>query len=80
MGGFSALAGGFALGIIMIPLVTRTTEEMVKLVPSELREEAALEPDQSTGNSQRYHQDANQRRDGVRTGHDACTILLQTGS
>src|SRR5260370_24588710 len=40
MGGFSALAGGFALGIIMIPLVTRTTEEMVKLVPNELREAA----------------------------------------
>lgn len=38
MGGFSALAGGFALGIIMIPTVTRTTEEMLKLVPSNLRE------------------------------------------
>jgi phosphate transport system permease protein len=40
MRGFSALAGGFALGIIMIPLVTRTTEEMVRLVPQELREAA----------------------------------------
>jgi phosphate transport system permease protein len=40
MHGFSALAGGFALGIIMIPLVTRTTEEMVRLVPNELREAA----------------------------------------
>jgi phosphate transport system permease protein len=40
MHSFSALAGGFALGIIMIPLVTRTTEEMVKLVPQELREAA----------------------------------------
>jgi phosphate transport system permease protein len=38
MHGFSALAGSFALAIIMIPLVTRTTEEMVKLVPRELRE------------------------------------------
>lgn len=38
MGGFSALAGGFALGIIMIPTVTRTTEEMLKLVPVNLRE------------------------------------------
>jgi phosphate transport system permease protein len=38
MGGFSALAGGFALALIMIPLVTRTTEEMVLLVPDELRE------------------------------------------
>lgn len=35
---FSALAGGFALGIIMIPLVTRTTEEMIRLVPSSFRE------------------------------------------
>ncbi|MBI1747430.1 MAG: phosphate ABC transporter permease PstA [Acidobacteria bacterium] len=37
---FSALAGGFALGVIMIPVVTRTTEEMMKLVPSTLREAA----------------------------------------
>jgi len=37
---FSALAGGFALAIIMIPVVTRTTEEMVRLVPTSLREAA----------------------------------------
>ncbi|MEO7424575.1 MAG: phosphate ABC transporter permease PstA [Fibrobacteria bacterium] len=35
---FSSLAGGLALGIIMIPLVTRTTEELLKLVPSALTE------------------------------------------
>jgi phosphate transport system permease protein len=35
---FSALAGGFALGLIMLPIVLRTTEEMVRLVPSSLRE------------------------------------------
>jgi phosphate transport system permease protein len=35
---FSAIAGGFALGIIMIPTVTRTTEEMVKMVPRTLYE------------------------------------------
>jgi len=35
---FSALAGGLALGLIMIPLVMRTTEELVKLVPRSLRE------------------------------------------
>ncbi len=35
---FSALAGGIALGIMMIPLVMRTTEELVRLVPSALRE------------------------------------------
>jgi phosphate transport system permease protein len=39
-GGFSALAGGVALGAMMIPLVTRTTEEMIKLVPVSLREAA----------------------------------------
>lgn len=38
MGGFSTLAGSIALAIIMIPLVTRTTEEMILLVPHELRE------------------------------------------
>ncbi|HEV7890648.1 MAG TPA: phosphate ABC transporter permease PstA [Pyrinomonadaceae bacterium] len=37
---FSALAGGIALGIIMIPIVTRTTEEMLRLVPASLREGA----------------------------------------
>ena len=39
-GGFSALAGGFALGIMMIPLIMRTTEELLRLVPSTLREGA----------------------------------------
>jgi phosphate transport system permease protein len=38
MRSFSALAGGFALAIIMIPTVTRATEEIMKLVPSSLRE------------------------------------------
>ncbi len=37
---FSALAGGLALGFMMIPLVMRTTEEMVRLVPRSLREAA----------------------------------------
>ncbi|MEO8560896.1 MAG: ABC transporter permease subunit, partial [bacterium] len=36
-GHFSALAGGAALGAMMIPLVTRTTEEMVRTVPQSLR-------------------------------------------
>ena len=36
--GFSALAGAFALAIIMIPIVLRTTEEQLKLVPTTLRE------------------------------------------
>lgn len=35
---FSALAGGFALGIIMVPTVIRATEELVKLVPISVRE------------------------------------------
>lgn len=35
---FSALAGGLALAIIMTPIVLRTTEEMLKLVPRSLRE------------------------------------------
>ncbi len=37
---YSALAGGLALGIMMIPTVMRTTEEIVKLVPMALREGA----------------------------------------
>jgi phosphate transport system permease protein len=35
---FSALAGGVALAIVMIPTVTRTTEELLKMVPGHLRE------------------------------------------
>lgn len=38
MKGFSALAGAFALSLIMIPIVLRTTEEQLKLVPNSLRE------------------------------------------
>lgn len=37
---FSALAGGLALAVIMLPTVTRTTEELLKLVPEALREAA----------------------------------------
>lgn len=40
VGHFSALAGGVALAAMMIPMVTRTTEEMVRLVPVSLREAA----------------------------------------
>lgn len=38
MQSFSALAGGLALGIIMIPTVARTTEELLKVVPDHIRE------------------------------------------
>jgi phosphate transport system permease protein len=37
---FSAIAGGLALGFMMIPIITRTTEELLNLVPSTLREGA----------------------------------------
>jgi phosphate transport system permease protein len=37
---FSALAGGFALAIMMIPTIARTTEEMILLVPQQIREAA----------------------------------------
>src|SRR5262249_5439925 len=40
---FSALAGAFALAVIMLPIVVRTSEELVRLVPASLRE-AALAP------------------------------------
>ncbi|HEU5260078.1 MAG TPA: phosphate ABC transporter permease PstA [Gemmatimonadales bacterium] len=40
MGHFSALAGGVALAVLMVPMVARTTEEMVRLVPHSLREAA----------------------------------------
>jgi phosphate transport system permease protein len=37
---FSALAGGVALGFMMVPIITRTTEELLNLVPPTLREGA----------------------------------------
>ena len=40
MKGFSALAGGIVLGMMMIPLIMRTTEEVVRLVPNGYREAA----------------------------------------
>ena len=40
LGHFSALAGGVALAAMMVPMVTRTTEEMVRLVPTSLKEAA----------------------------------------
>lgn len=40
LGGFSGFAGGAALAIIMLPVVARTSEDMLTLVPNELRESA----------------------------------------
>jgi len=37
---FSAIAGGFALALVMIPYITKTTEEMIRLVPRTLKESA----------------------------------------
>jgi len=41
MGHFSGLAGGVALAVIVIPVVVRTTEDMLNRVPNQLREAAA---------------------------------------
>ncbi|HZI23153.1 MAG TPA: phosphate ABC transporter permease PstA [Gemmatimonadales bacterium] len=40
MGHFSGLAGSVALAALMVPMIARTTEEMVRLVPHSLREAA----------------------------------------
>ena len=39
-GGFSGVAGGIALAVIVIPIVVRTTEDMLRLIPVALREAA----------------------------------------
>lgn len=41
MGHFSALAGAIALGIIAMPVIVRTTEDMLRLVPKSMREGSA---------------------------------------
>jgi len=38
MGRFSAIAGAFALSLIMLPIIVRSTEELLKMVPESLRE------------------------------------------
>jgi phosphate transport system permease protein len=40
LGGFSAIAGSVALAVIVIPIVVRTTEDMLRLIPATLREAA----------------------------------------
>ena len=40
MGQFSALAGAIALAFIVLPVVVRTTDEMLRLVPTQMREAA----------------------------------------
>ena len=40
MGGFSGIAGSLALAVIVIPIVVRTTEDMLQLIPTSLREAA----------------------------------------
>jgi len=40
IGSFSAIAGAIALSIIMVPIVTRTTEESIKIVPTTIRDAA----------------------------------------
>lgn len=40
IGSFSVIAGAFSLSIIMIPIVTRVTEETLKIVPNSIREGA----------------------------------------
>jgi phosphate transport system permease protein len=39
-GGFSGIAGAIALGFIVLPVVVRTTDEMLRLVPTQMREAA----------------------------------------
>jgi phosphate transport system permease protein len=40
MGGFSGIAGSLALAVLVIPIVVRTTEDMLRLIPTSLREAA----------------------------------------
>ncbi len=57
--GYSGLAGAFALGCLMLPIVIRSTDEMLKLVPNSLRE-GELRP--------RRHQGPRHRHGGVAGG------------
>ena len=92
MGHFSAWAGAVALAIIVIPVVVRTTEDMLLLVPNTLREavgrarHAAMAGDQERGLSRRarrhHHRRAarhrpHHRRDRASSLHGAQQPILQ---
>ena len=80
---FSALAGGVALGIMMIPLIMRTTEELLRLVPQSLKEGAlALGRDARAGGVHRRaaggaagHHDRHPARAGPHFGRDGAAAL-----
>jgi phosphate transport system permease protein len=65
LGGYSGWAGGVALGIIAIPVIVRTTEDMLRLVPGPLREAGAA---LGAPPSSRHHLDDLACRE-VRHGH-----------
>src|SRR3981081_4478328 len=71
MGGFSAFAGCLALAVIVIPVVVRTTEDMLLLVPNSLREAASRRGLPRSLGHQRQHYRA--ARAGLITG-----VLLAT--
>ena len=88
---FSALAGGLALGVMMIPIIARTTEELLLLVPGTMREGAlALGATRSARRVQRgaaggpagHHHGrgpgarAHRRRDGAAALHGVQQPLL----
>ena len=54
VGHFSGWAGALALAIIVIPVVVRTTDDMLKLVPNSLREAAAALGRARRGKSSRW--------------------------
>ena len=81
---FSALAGGLALGMMMIPIIARTTEELLLLVPGTMREGAlalgatrarAVFTRGAAGGAARHHHrrragaGAHRRRDGAAAVH-----------
>ncbi len=87
---FSALAGGVALALLMVPSLARSTEEFIRLVPSALREAslalgrtrledqpAGRPPHRARGHR---HRGAPRRRPGRRRDRSACSSRRSTTS
>ena len=80
---FSALAGGLALGVMMIPIIARTTEELLLLVPGSLREGAlalgatrarAVFSRDRSGRAARHHHRRRARAGAHRRGNGAAAL------
>ena len=87
MGGFNGYAGACALAFIMIPIVARTTEEMLRLVPNSYRDASiALGRDEGphdfagrAAGGEREHHHGHHVGGGARGGRNGAAVVYGAG-